>query len=439
MSNDNLTKVLIVTYYWPPSSGSGVQRWMYFAKYLSAYGITPIILTVDPDKASYRKTDQSFNDFIQEVQVYRTKTLEPLKLYSLLTTGSTRKGIPQGTVGADKKGLFSKVSRYIRGNVFIPDARIGWKKYAVKEAKKIIKAHNIELVITTGPPHSTHLIGRVLHRLHGVKWIADLRDPWTEIYYKDDLLQSEKSQLKDRKLEQSVLEEATSIITIGPSMAELLSNKIPSQKEKVRYIYNGYDAHKTNMIQAVKSKDNLVISFVGLLTDAMPHTSFSQALRLFKQQNKNSKIKLRLVGDICDSFLDVLKSILQPDQLEIVGYVAHKAALQFMHDADILFTCLPTQEHSKIMISGKILEYMATGNSILCIGDKESDAAHILAKSDNSTTLAPEEIDTIKQFIENKYNLWEVGKLSPTVTPAIKNLSRQNTTAELAQLIKSIL
>jgi len=439
MSDQRSPTVLIISYYWPPSSGSGVQRWMYFAKYLSEFGITPIVLTVDPTKASYRKTDESFNEFIKDVKVYKTKTLEPLKLYSLLTTGSSSKGIPQGSVGAEKKGLFSKLSRYIRGNVFIPDARIGWKRYAVKEAKKIIADHNISLVITTGPPHSTHLIGRVLRRLHGAKWMADMRDPWTEIYYSDDLLQSKKSKEKDRKLEQSVLTEADHILTIGPSMAELLSNKIPTQKKKVSYIYNGYDSIKMASVKGDKCDDHMVISFIGLLTDAMPHGSFSTALKAMIENSSNPNIKLRLVGDICDRFLKSIQSILSQSQIELVGYVPHREALRLMHSADILFTCLPTQEHSKIMISGKLLEYMATGNSILCIGDTESDAAKMLSFSDKSIVLAPDQTTEIADFLSSKYELWKKGALETGIPAIVENLSRYKTTTQLAALIKSII
>lgn len=439
MSIATSKKVLIISYYWPPSSGSGVQRWMYFAKYLSDFGITPVVLTVNPKNASYRKTDQSFSQFVEGIEVHTTKTIEPLKLYSLLTTGSTKKGIPQGSVGAEKKGFFSKVSRYIRGNVFIPDARIGWKRYAVKEAKKIIKSQDIGLIITTGPPHSTHLIGRILKRSLGIKWIADMRDPWTEIYYNNDLLQSEKSKEKDRKLELSVLLECNYILTIGPSMARLLSDKIPNQKEKVNYIYNGYDAIKLQSVTAEKSDRFMVISFVGLLTDSMPHWSFTKALQALKNHSDIENIKLRLVGDICSSFLDKVKSILPKHQTEIIGYVPHKEALRLMKSADILFTCLPTQKQSKIMISGKMLEYIATGNSILCIGDPESDAAQILSTSNNNKTFRPEEIDLISKYISDKYELWKDGMLTPVVNHSIKNLSRYKTAEQLADLIKKII
>lgn len=438
MPNTDNPNVLIISYYWPPSSGSGVQRWMYFAKYLSEYGIHPIVLTVDPKRASYRKTDESFNKFIEGIEVHKTKTLEPLKLYSLLTTGSAKKGIPQGGVGAEKKGLFSKISRYIRGNIFIPDARIGWKRYAIKEAKKIIKTQNTHTIITTGPPHSTHLIGRVLKRSTNINWIADLRDPWTEIYYNSDLLQSEKSKIKDQKLEQSVLVEADHILTIGPSMAELLAKKIPEQKDKVSYIYNGYDADKMASVQGEKSTDFMIISFVGLLSNAMPHKSFSEALDSVVNSHSSSKIKLRLVGDICDSFIDKVKTILPPNQIEIVGYVAHREALRLMKSANVLFTCLPTQKHSKIMISGKLLEYMATGNPILCIGDPKSDAAVMLSTSPNSLVCAPDQIIKIAQYINQKYVDWSNGKLNTEIPKQVKKLSRYKTTAQLAELIKKL-
>ncbi len=439
MPSSKSPTVLIISYYWPPSSGSGVQRWMYFAKYLSEHGVTPIVLTVDPSRASYRKIDEEFSNFVKDVKSYRTKTLEPLKLYSMLTTGSTSKGIPQGSVGAEKKGLFSKLSRYVRGNIFIPDARIGWKRYAVKAAKKILVNHDIDLIITTGPPHSTHLIGRVLKRKYGIKWLADFRDPWAEIYYNKDLLQTQKSKEKDKKLELSVLNEADHILTIGPSMADLLMAKIPSLKSKVSYIYNGYDANKMSAIQSQKNDSYMTISYIGLMTDAMPHATISESLKLFIQQHKGAKIKVRLAGDICESFIDAIQSILPSDQIDQLGYIPHVEALGVMKNSDILFTCLPTQEHSKIMISGKMLEYIASGNAVLCIGDPESDAAKIIENNKAGVVLKPNKVSETLRFLDEKYNLWTSGKLEQNDNLQIKSLTRFNTAGELSQLINKII
>lgn len=429
-----IPRVLIITYYWPPSSGSGVQRWMYFAKYLSDYGVTPVILTVDPKKASYQRLDDSFSEFVKDVEAHHTSTIEPLKLYSLLTSGSTTKGIPQGGAGSGG-GFFKKVSRYIRGNVFIPDARLGWKRFAVKKAKQIIAEQKIDLIITTGPPHSTHLIGRVLKRKFNIPWMADFRDPWTEIYYNAEMLQSEKSKKKDRTLELSVLQEADHILTIGPSMKELLAQKADHLSEKISYIYNGYDQDKMNSVEEDKSQSYFILTFVGSLNDKMPHQAMSKALNQFITTQPDAKIKLRIAGNISEKFLDALSPQLDVDN---IGYISHHEALRLMKSAHMLFTCLPIQDDSKIMISGKVMEYLATGNPILCIGDTESDAASLLARSGNSATYLPNNESSITQFLADNYALWEQGNSLKSEQLDIEQYSRKSTAKELAEVVRGL-
>ena len=178
-----MRKALIITYYWPPSGGSGVQRWMYFAKYLKDFGIDPIVVTVDEKKASYKYIDESFVELVKDIEVNKTGTWEPLKLYSKLTSGDSNAAIPLGFTGESRPTLFQKLSRAIRGNFFIPDSRIGWNCFAFKEAKKVISENKIDVIITTGPPHSAHLVGLKLKKYFDIPWIADFRDPWTGLYY----------------------------------------------------------------------------------------------------------------------------------------------------------------------------------------------------------------------------------------------------------------
>ena len=177
-----------MTYYWPPSGGSGVQRWMYFAKYLKQQGWIPFVITVDEKYASYRVLDKSLVTDVNDIHVSKTKSIEPLKWYSLLLTGSKKRGIPQGEI--KKNGLLSRFAAFIRGNFFIPDARKGWNAFAGDKAIKLIKKENIKIIITTGPPHSTHLIGNRLKSLFDIKWFADFRDPWTAIFFNKDLYRS---------------------------------------------------------------------------------------------------------------------------------------------------------------------------------------------------------------------------------------------------------
>ncbi len=159
---------------------------MYFSRYLKEFGIEPIVITVDPEEASYKFLDRKFLDHVKDVQVYRTSTMEPLKFYSKMVGGDERAEIPQGFAGESKPGLFRKISRFIRGNFFIPDARKGWNRFAYSQAEELIKREKIDVVITNGTPHSTHLAGLKLKKKFGVKWICDLRDPWTEAYYNKD-------------------------------------------------------------------------------------------------------------------------------------------------------------------------------------------------------------------------------------------------------------
>ena len=229
-------KVLILSYYWPPSGGSGVQRWMYFAKYLKEFGVLPTVITVDEQYASYPNKDMSFNELIKDIEVHKTKTLEPLRFYSFLKSGKSNKVVPQGNVGGKKKGIFDKIATYVRANFFMPDARVGWNRYAFNKAKELLQKEHFDLVITTGPPHSTHLVGQKLKKEFGINWMADFRDPWTEVYYNNLFKRTPKNEALDQTMEINVLHDADSILTVGPSMMKLLADKVPHQKDKFHYI-----------------------------------------------------------------------------------------------------------------------------------------------------------------------------------------------------------
>ena len=178
----HMKKVLIISYYFPPSGGSGVQRWLKFVKYLPEFGYEPIVLTVDPTVASYPQIDATLlQDIPSLVRVERTTTREMLSLYKRV---SPTKEIPYGGFANENtQGLFSTISRFIRGNFFLPDPRRGWNKFAYKKACELIEQEQIDTVITTSPPHSTQLIGlKLKKRFPSIQWIADLRDPWRDIF-----------------------------------------------------------------------------------------------------------------------------------------------------------------------------------------------------------------------------------------------------------------
>ena len=218
-----MKKILIITYYWPPSGGAGVQRWVKFIKYFNKYNIKPYVITVDPNSASYPLVDNTLsNDIPKNTPVYLTKTFEPYNYYKKIN----KKEIPYaGFANEGNPNLIQKTARFIRGNFFIPDARKGWNKFAYAKALEVIEKENIDSVITTSPPHSTQLIGLKLKKELNIKWIADLRDPWTDIYYYESMLHTKWAKLKDEAYEKEVIEKADQLIVVSDSIKQLLASK----------------------------------------------------------------------------------------------------------------------------------------------------------------------------------------------------------------------
>jgi hypothetical protein len=431
-------KVLIIVYYWPPSGGSGVQRWMYFAKYLEDFGITPVVLTVSPEKASYKDWDESNRELVRNVKTFTTNTLELIKLYSVFTSGSTTRGIPQGHVGAKKHGFFGKVSSFIRGNLFIPDARAGWKFYAYGKARKIIRDEQIDLVITSGPPHSTHLIGKKLQEKLNITWIADFRDPWSELYYNKELPRMAWAKKLDASLEKQVLEKSDAVMTIGPSLMNLLSGKVPGRQDKFHFILNGYDDEALRKVDVIS--DNFFrITFIGQFAMVQPHEGLFRALSDFCEEysDDTGTMKLCLAGTI-DEHILALFAKLPGIKVEHYGRVPHLEALSLMKSSQVLLNSLAEMETAKILISGKLMEYISTGNPILCIGDPEGDAAGLLETLPNAKMCTKDDIAGMKAFLCTIFENWKSGKpLTHSSTEYTRN-SRYETTRQLASFLKSI-
>jgi glycosyltransferase involved in cell wall biosynthesis len=435
LSIREMKKALIITYYWPPCGGSGVQRWMYFAKYLADFGIIPVVVTVDPKKASYKNFDYSLSDHVKGIRTYTTNTIEPLKLYSFLTTGSSNKGIPQGHVGTHKSGIMGRLFSFIRGNFFIPDARVGWNFYAERTALKVMREEGIDFVITTGPPHSTHLVGKKIKEKTGTTWIADFRDPWSELYYNKELLRTSWAMKKDMRLEKQVLEGANMVIAVGPSLQELLSDKVPDQKDKFHHIYNGYDKEAMDKAEVTRD-DTFRICFIGQFGLSQPFEGLIKALELFcSTDGKDSKkINLCIAGNIDDVIMKLFQKL--PNiRVEFYGRVGHQEALKLMKSSQLLLNSLAEVETSKTLISGKLMEYIASGNPILCIGDLEGDAARLLSSISNSKMFEKFDVDGMSRFIEKVYSDWVSGK------PLINHSSGliQNSRYETARLLASLL
>lgn len=390
-----MKKVLIVTYYWPPGSGAGVQRWLKFSKYLSLSGWEPVILTVDTDYATYPAIDNSLtNDILPGLKIYRTRATDYFRLYK-----KDKSKIPSAGFAVNgRKGFTGKISRFIRGNFFIPDPRKGWNKYAFRKACNIIREEGITDVITTSPPHSTQLIGlRLKKKYPGIKWIADLRDPWTDIYYYNEFYPTLPARKIDAWYERKVLKYSDRIITVGQSLKRLFASKIPGITEKTEVIFNGYDDDDFKGLKAIKP-DVFTISYTGTLSDSYPLDGFLRALCVLKE--KGGDFRLRFTGVVSEEQKELICDSAGTTAVEFIPYTDHRNAITNMLTSSALLLIIPDHRSNKSIITGKLFEYLATGLPVICLGPSDGDAAEIIDYCGNGKTFAYDDSEGIFNYIE---------------------------------------
>ncbi len=424
-------KVLIITYYWPPSGGAGVQRWLKFTKYLPEFDIEPIVLTVDPKYASYPQTDKSLEqDIRSDLKVFKTKSFEPLNLLSGLFG---KKNVPYGGfTNVNKKSFLQTILRFIRGNFFIPDARVGWNNFAVKKAKEIIAEFNIDKVITTGPPHSTHLVGLKLKKNLKVKWIADFRDPWTDIYYYKDLLHTSFVKRIDKKRERIVLEDADTIIANCDSNKNLLVTKISEQEKKFYSITNGFDEDEFNY-KSLDRKD-FIITYSGTISDNYEPDVFFKVLSEIIKDFPNINFKLRMVGHVSPGIEDLIEACRLKNVFEPVGYVNHNRVIEYLFSSTILFYIFPKTDNDK-GIAGKLFEYLAARKTIIGIGPKDGDSAKIIEECEAGRMFERDQKQELLRFLVEQIQKWKQQSHLNIDSGKYLKYSRRNLTKQLKELI----
>ena len=376
-----MNKVLIITYYWPPSGGAGVQRWLKFSKYLPQFGWEPVILTVDPQFAAYPVNDKSFSDeMLSSLKVNKTPATDYFTIYK-----KDKSKIPTaGFANSIDDSIKGKILRFIRGNFFIPDPRKGWNRYAFSKACEIIKTEGIKQIITTSPPHSSQLIGLKLKRnFPQIKWIADLRDPWTEIYYYDQFYPTFISKWIDRAYEKRVLQNSDRIITIGNSLKTSFSLLVKGISEKTVVISNGFDAEDFAGINPA-SPEVFTVSYIGTLSDIYPIDGFLDALTLVRKNG--NKVNLRFVGTVSQKQKEVILKKSGDSAVEFVNYVDHESAIKFLMGSSALLLIIPDHKSNRSIITGKLFEYIASCKPVICLGPVDGDAADILKETGHGNT-----------------------------------------------------
>jgi len=420
------SKVLILTYYWPPSGGAGVQRWLKFSKYLPEYGWEPVILTVDPAYAAYPVTDNSLEgELPSTLKVYKTPATDYFRIYK-----KDRSKIPSaGFANSLDNTITGKIFRFIRGNFFIPDPRRGWNRFAFKRACELIESGEIKHVITTSPPHSTQLIGlKIKKKYPDIKWIADLRDPWTDIYYYEQFLPTPLSRRIDSGLEKKVLRNADKLITVGKSLKKLFELKVTEAGSKTTVITNGYDDDDFKTVSPVEPSC-FTLTYVGTLSDIYPLKGLLTSLKTMKSEGRD--FILRFVGSVSSDSRELIKSQLPDSNAEFLNYVKHDEAVRQMVNSSLLVLIIPSHKSNKSIITGKLFEYLGSGRPVLCLGPSDGDASDIIAKCAGGRTFDYFDSEGISSFIR-----YVMGNRHATQNSAGTEFSRRNITKQLAEVIK---
>lgn len=422
-------KVLIITYYWPPSGGAGVQRWLKFVKYLRGFGYEPVVYTVDNPR--YAIEDTSLEAEIPEgIKVYRKSILEP---NSSGLVSKKRQRISAGFVD-DKPSFMARMMLYVRANYFIPDARMLWIKPSARYLRQVVQSEGIDLIVSSGPPHSMHMIAKILKEKTGIPWVADFRDPWTKIDYFDRLPLSSRALKKHQKLERSVLQQANQIIVIGQSMKE----DFQEFAEKVHVITNGFDEEVDANVKGQKLSTRFTIAHIGSMNvDRNPEVLWKALSEIcLENQQFSEDLLVQLIGNIA-SEIDQSLEVAGIHQIERIAYLPHKEVIQFQESAQVLLLAVNRVKNAKGILTGKIFEYMNAHRPILAIGPPDGDLAEILRKTNTGSIVDFDDVQGMKKQLLQFYDQYRSGQLVVN-SNGIEKYHRRELTRELAAVFDRI-
>ncbi len=431
-----MKRVLIITYYWPPSGGSGVQRWLKMSKYLPEYGWQPVIYTTE--NAEYPIIDHSLEKDVEpNIEVIRRPITEPYSAYKKFLGINKDETVKMGFIQEKEKNKSwkSDLSLWVRGNFFIPDARCGWVKPSVRYLKEYLNEHPVDAIISTGPPHSMHLIALKLKEALGLPWIADFRDPWTEIDYYNDLHLTAWADRKHHRLEQEVLTKADKVVTVAPDGARRLGRL---GNRNVRTIYNGFDRDDDAQMP-VNLSEQFTITYLGVLSKIQNPSNLWQALaELIKEDSGFDKnLKINMIGQIDSAVVSSIDENGLTQHVAYSPYMPHDQVSAVHRSSTLLLLLLmpDSEPRAKGLLTGKLFEYMASGRPILCIGPEDGDAARILRETGAGQTISFEDKEKMKEALKNLYQRYLNHTLPNNTNTAVEQFSRKNMSEKYAILL----
>lgn len=426
-------KVLIITYYWPPAGGISVQRWVKFVKYFRDCGFEPIVYTVS--NGEYPVLEPSRDHGLpKDITVIKQPIWEPYQLYKFFSRKKSNAGGRDEIKSAKTASFTQKISIWLRGNLFIPDARCFWIKPSVKFLTEYLKANPVDAIVSTGPPHTTHLIALGLKNKLRLPWLADFRDPWTSMDYYKDLMLTKWADRRHHMLELEVLTRADIVTVIGRAM----QNEFDSKGANVHVVTNGFDED-----DFLELSDGLDTKFSIVYTGSMyenrnPHALW-KALGELKNENHQllNSLEVKLIGKVDQSVISSVKESGLGNNLTLISSVPHKEAIQMMKCAQILLLQIDRAESAQWVVTGKLFEYLAAKRPVLCIGPVDGDAAAILAQTKAGHTFGFDDVQGIKKHLINLYEQFVNKQLGCNGSGA-ENYSYRQLTKQITAHLNSI-
>lgn len=433
-----MKKFLLITYYWPPMGGAGVMRWAKMSKYISASGWAPVIYT--PEGGETGAYDESLlKEIPPDITMVRLPIWEPYDLYKTLLGRKKKEKLYSGFINENKKAsLAQKFSVWVRGNFFIPDARMFWIKPSVRFLKRYLQEHPVDAIVTTGPPHSMHMIGYKVHRATGIPWIADFRDPWTNIDFYRDLHLSSWADHRHHRLELKVLETASKVVTVTWRSRDEF--KALCGRDDIVVVPNGFDDADFPDAGKIKLDEAFSIVHIGSMNKDRNPIVLWKAIRkaLEVSSELTEHLSIKLVGPVDFSVRTAVEEYGLQQYTTFVEFVPHSEAVMMQQQAQINLLVINNSPNSKTIIPGKLYEYLGSGRPLLAVGPRDSDSAMVIEKTRGGVVHEYDDVEGLKDRILEYFKLYQQGTLKADAE-GTQQFTRRHLASEFAKVLDSII
>lgn len=423
-----MRKALVISYYWPPSKSAGAQRISLFCKYLPEFGYDPLVLTA----SAGRSGSESGHAPVEGVR------LHPVN-YWFNPAGDAKSGGAETAKAGATGTLWTAVKQFIWLNLFIPDSRIGWYRPSTRTIDELVRQEAFDVVVSTAPPYTDHLLGKYVRERHHLPWVVDMRDPWLENHVYNSGLRLWHARYLNALLERRVLERADRVVCAMESQRKLLAAKVPArERSKFSVITNGYDGAK--VLGPLRDTGRFTISYFGTSYEKGFPLDFIDGLSelIGRDEGLSRDCLVRVIGETPASIRNHLEAVLPGKNLEIRPHLPHDEVNPLLYEKQVLLLVVNEDPLHRYSLPSKIFEYLPTGNAILGIGPDDHEAANILRETGTGRMFSSRDGDGVRNFIQSCYARWREGQ-GPREGRRFPHYERRNQAGELAGILDGLL